>query len=485
MAEGLTTAGDFVLDLAEIITVDGSPVKVTANVLSVILFEDIENPFISGSISFNDGLNIQNLLPLIGQEVLKLRLRTPSFETEEMIIDSLFYINNLSTVLDVNTNNKILNFEFISIEAMENSRKSVSRTLRGTCASIVETLLRNDLKCSKDFFVDPTKDGRIILGTDVSPMKIIRDMTNEAISERHGSPTYMFFETLEGFHFRSLESLYKEKILMEYTSDGTGGHTPRKHGFSEVILELNKIRKVQKTNTNDSMADQKSGSYASTVITHDIFNKTYKESNYNYFESFKDERHINFFNGRGKQEPMIAKVALDDNGSTISDLPVKTFLLPVSFADIVSKQDGQYTNAITNDYKNIRGYDPDSFITKRTSMLNNYDAIAADIEVDGNTFIRAGNMVELNLPAQSAERMEEPDKVDRFYRGAFLIRNIKHSFTLSENENKHVMSLSCVSDCVDKEILGSEIDIVPKVYGKSKKINPLTINVNRLSDTNY
>ena len=114
-------------------------------------------------------------------------------------------------------------------------------------------------------------------------------------------------------------------------------------------------------------------------------------------------------------------------------------------------------------------------------MLNNYDAISADIEVDGNTFIRVGNMVDLNLPSQSAERMEGNDKVDRFYRGAFLIRNIKHSFTFSENENKHVMSLSCVSDCVDAEIAGSDLDIVPKSYGKSKKIKPSTIYVDDLS----
>ncbi len=481
MSEGLTTAGDFVLDLAEIITVDGSPVNVTRNVMQITIYEDMENPFLSGSISFNDGLNMQNLLPLIGQEVIKLRLHTPSFDSQEMIIDSLFYLHNLSTVLEVNSNNKILSFEFISLEAMENTRKTVTRTLDGTCADIVEKLVRSDLKSSKDLFIGHTAGLKRVLGTDVSPMKIIKDMTNQAVSVNYGTPTFMFFETLEGFHFQSLESLYDQPIVMEYTADGSGGHTPRKHGFSEVILELNKIRKIQRTNVNDSQSDQINGSFASSVITHDIFNKTYNQSSYNYFESFEKEKHINFFQDRGKQSPMIAKVALDDNGSTISDLPVKSFLLPVSYSDTATKQDSHYTHPITSQYKDFRGYDPDSFITKRTSMLNNYDAISADIEVDGNTFIRVGNMVDLNLPSQSAERMEGNDKVDRFYRGAFLIRNIKHSFTFSENENKHVMSLSCVSDCVDAEIAGSDLDIVPKSYGKSRKIKPSTIYVDDLS----
>ena len=88
--QGLGIAGEFVIDLVEIITVDGSPQNLTNKVINVTIFEDIENPFLTGDISFVDDHNIQNLLPLIGQELLKLKIRTPSMEADTEIIDSLF-----------------------------------------------------------------------------------------------------------------------------------------------------------------------------------------------------------------------------------------------------------------------------------------------------------------------------------------------------------------------------------------------------------
>ena len=81
MTDAIVTAGEFVIDLAEIITVDGTQTNfLTGKVMNVTIFEDIENPYLTGNISFMDDHNVQNLLPLIGQELLKLKIRTPSMK---------------------------------------------------------------------------------------------------------------------------------------------------------------------------------------------------------------------------------------------------------------------------------------------------------------------------------------------------------------------------------------------------------------------
>ena len=43
MADAITTAGEFILDLAEIIAVDGSVQDLTNKAVNVTIFEDIEN----------------------------------------------------------------------------------------------------------------------------------------------------------------------------------------------------------------------------------------------------------------------------------------------------------------------------------------------------------------------------------------------------------------------------------------------------------
>jgi len=476
MAGVIETAGDFVIDLAEIITVDGSPLNLTGKVTHVTIYEDIENPFLAGDISFMDDHNIQNLLPLIGQELLKLKIRTPSMEKPDEFIESLFYIKSLASSLKINADRKIISFEFISLEAMENQRKKMCRTLTGPFSSMVATILRTDLKSTKDFYVDPTSGIKKIVATETSPIKLINRISQQSISEKFGSPTYMFFETLEGFHFRTLESLYKENIVMNYTMDSEAGLFERDRGYSNVLRELNKIRKLSIKNGNDSLSDSINGAYGSKVITHDIFNKTYSQTGYNYFESFEFEKHINYFHG-GKQSPIFSAVAIDDNESNASDRPVKTYLMPVSFSDITSRSDAHFTNS--SGRHDFSGYDPDSWIAKRTSMMNNYDAIEADINVDGNTAVRAGDMVNLTLPSTAQNKQAKENKVDRFYRGAFLVRNVKHKFTVSDGETKHVMSMSCVADCVEEQIPATNKNPVPKVYGKSNKKIPLTFNVSK------
>jgi hypothetical protein len=391
------------------------------------------------------------------------------------IIESLFYIKSLSTSLEINANKKLISFEFISLEGMENRRKTMHRTLTGSFSDMVETILRTDLKSTKDFFIDPTIGIKKIVATDISPIFLINNFAEQAVSEKFGSPTYMFFETLEGFHFRSLESLYKEDTVMDYTADSEAGFTERKKGYSNVLTELNKIRKSSLNNANDSLSDSISGAYGSKVITHDIFNKTYSQTSYNYFESFEKEKHINYFNGRGKQAPIFSAVAIDDNKSNAADLSVKTFLRPISFSDIDSRSDAHFTNSSGSHA--FSGYDPDSWITKRTSMMNNYDAIEANIVVDGHTGVRAGEMVNLTLPSNAQNKQTKENQKDRFYRGAFLIRNIMHDFTVDDKGNKHTIEMSCVADCIEEQIPATDKNLIPKVYGKSNKKIPLTFDV--------
>jgi len=475
MPDAINVAGEFKVDLAEIITVDGSILDLTNKVVNIVIFEDIENPYLTGNISFIDDHNVQNLMPLIGQELLKLKIRTPSMKRPNEIIESLFYIKSLATSLEINQNKKIISFEFISLEGMENRRKTLHRTLTGTFSSMVETILRSDLKSTKDFYVDPTMGVKKIVATDISPIFLINSFVQQSISEKFGSPTYVFFETLEGFHFRSLESLYKEDAVMDYTSETESGFVERKKGYANVLTELQKIRKLTLNNSSDHLNDITGGAYASNVITHDIFNKSYSQTGYHYFNSFEKEKHINYFNNRGQQWPIFSAVAIDDNKSTASDRPVKTFLRPVSFSNVPSRKDAHYTNS--SGKANYNGYDPDSWITKRTSMMNNFQGIEANIVVDGHTAVRAGEMVNLIIPSNAQKKQIKENQTDRFFRGAFLIRNIMHDFTVDDTGNKHTIEMSCVADCVEELIPGTEKNPVPKIYGKSNKQNPITINV--------
>ena len=83
----LQTAGDFELELAEIISVGETIVDITLEVMEIIIYEDTQNVVLSGSLVFKDNFNLSNIMPLLGQEILRLKLSTPSLQNKPDVID--------------------------------------------------------------------------------------------------------------------------------------------------------------------------------------------------------------------------------------------------------------------------------------------------------------------------------------------------------------------------------------------------------------
>jgi len=163
----IQAAGDFELELAEIISVGETTVNVTAEVMEVIIYEDTQNVVLSGSLVFKDNFNLPNIMPLLGQEILRLKLSTPSLQNVSEIIDfteQVFFIHEIETSVPVGDMNQVHLINFISMEAMINQRKKISKTLKGTYADIVKSILRSELESTKDLYIEPSEGIKKMIG---------------------------------------------------------------------------------------------------------------------------------------------------------------------------------------------------------------------------------------------------------------------------------------------------------------------------------
>src|SRR5687768_18282682 len=92
MKESIARAGQVIVDTVTITTATGFTQPVLNQVAGIQLFEDIFSPFISGSILFYDSLDLTSLFPFTGEETVRIKLHTPSFEGKSRVIDQTFYI---------------------------------------------------------------------------------------------------------------------------------------------------------------------------------------------------------------------------------------------------------------------------------------------------------------------------------------------------------------------------------------------------------
>ena len=477
----IQAAGDFELELAEIISAGETPVDVTAEVMEVVIYEDTQNVVLSGSLAFKDNFNLPNIMPLLGQEILRLKLSTPSLGRFPEIIDfteQVFFIYEIETSVPVGDMNQVHLLNFISMEAMINQRKKISKTLRGTYADIVKSILRGELESTKDLYIEPSSGIKQIIGPNWHPFDIIEMAKKESVSIEYASPTYLFYETMWGFHFRSLESLYTAPITAYYTTSSQGGLNVQRGGQQDIMGEFQKILNYNINQKPDTLLNSSSGVYGSTLITHDIFNKTFTTSTYNYLDAFPKELHINYFHGK-LENPMFSAVALDDDNNRISDFPTKTYMLPVSIKDTAKGNDAQFVNSKGN-YP-FSAYNPSKWLQRRSSQMAQLDAgFVVTVTVNGNTALHAGEIVELELPYSAMQKSAEKETVDRFFRGPFMIRNLQHRFDTIGRTHKIIMTL--VKDCVEKELEGTINNIVPKVnkqginYDQSETFYGITVD---------
>ena len=198
---------------------------------------------------------------------------------------------------------------FTSIESIRNERLRVSKTLSGSYAEMVNNLVKDDkelLNSKKDLFIDPTLGNYTFTFPNVRPVdgiKMLKDMSEPA---NFRTPHYMFYENNRGFHFRTLESLYRES-----------GDTDRNRPFvayidllsafnpnfsvpdADVSSPITKPYSFSFNESYNTLLNTRRGLFGSTTFAHDLIDKKFTKSKLTYTNYYERALHIDAPTGAG------------------------------------------------------------------------------------------------------------------------------------------------------------------------------------------
>jgi hypothetical protein len=455
---GLKAVGDFELVKAEMITSSGLIVDLSASILNITIFEDTTMTAVSGDILLQDSFALTSLGPIIGQEYLKLKIQTPTLTDEEEIIDfteNVFIVNSLESRVEAGNNVQVYVLNFTSSEIVSNQRTKVSRSLKGSYSNIVKTML-GEVDCKKKIYVEPTSGNKRIVAPNVRPFDIIKMATRQAVSQFFANPNYLFFETLKGYHFRSLASLYAQNPIQTYTQY-VHGSSVEKGGAVNIEKELGNILDFEIIENANTLTNYTVGVYASNLIVHDIFNKSYKKYQYGIFDNFTKENHITKYHQKNKKDfPIYSHLFVDEKKNTVQDFPARTFVTPASIA---GDSDAQHTTE--NNTSPFSPPNTQDWLQRRTSQLIQLEqGLILNILTHGNTVVSAGDVVKLDLPYNASFKTTKNEKNDRFYKGIFFVKRLRHDFDFGDKKHKTHMTL--VKDSLEETLAGPEDNFEPK-----------------------
>jgi len=229
-------------------------------------YESIESPSISMTVRFHDVDQIIGRKGITGGELIELTVKDG---TE----GDLFKITKdhrmiLNAVVDMTTTSlvQIATLDFVSEETFINETARLNKKFTGNISQTVEDILTNDekgIKTQKEVFGTKDNETRAVnsysfIGNLKRPFDTIQWLCPKTQSANDDFG-FLFFENLDGYHFKSIKTLLNQESI--------------KYTFSDRPLEQPTILQNELKQSNDVGMNLRMGMYANKTIYVDIENQ--------------------------------------------------------------------------------------------------------------------------------------------------------------------------------------------------------------------
>ena len=387
----------FIINDCSLIPSEGSSLKQEFNIAggnpTITYFESIKSPAISLSLNFIDVDQLISREGITGGEYLSLRIKVQGYDKEfEIKPDKhLLMLNSVKNVT-TSSSKQVATLEFLSVEAIINETSRVNQRFTGNVTDTVKKLLKNKkgIQTKKNIDSDQATNSYSFVGNLKRPFDTIQWLCSKTQSSKDGTG-FLFFETLDGYVFKSIESLLDGETV-EYkkseTPDEPSGLT---------ILENNLNQ------TSDIGMSCRMGMYANKTIYINIDNATLKTVDYR-IESLKLKKPPKLPNGLEKNPTRLMLRILD-----------KCALQKGS-----KKKEIQKENELA------------IYQSKSYARANLIFSQSMSVSIPFNPELRAGQMLDLRFPLRKNES-DDQDKTtygtesDDDVSGKYLISELKHN----------------------------------------------------------
>lgn len=392
---------------------DGSrTVDLKLGVVALRYFENLFSPTITveitvtntgGAVKGKDGSlqSVYSGLPLRGGERVFIKIAGNSNTNKGIdLSDEPLYVSKIANVIREGQRESFT-LKLVSRESITNETSRVYKKFkRAPVTDHAKTILKESLLSEKTLNSDDAVNQYGFIGNLKRPFDVLTMLASKSVPDT-GVPGYFFYETIDGYNFRSID-----KLIVE------GKASPKAEYYHQEDQNYKKstddrILSYAVTRNNDLLEKLRMGTYASFLAQFDPYESKFS-SLIEGKRTIKDFAEKATFLG---DEPDVPQL-FGANGAGFDNIPSRIFS---SVLDIgVMEKD--VSKAPGNDAKN---YQRDALFRYNYLFMQ-----TLEMTVPLNTTLSVGNVIRCNFLKVSSNNKE----FDRENSGLYMIKELCHHF---------------------------------------------------------
>jgi hypothetical protein len=392
-------------------------------------YENVLSPSVTFSVGIKETDNLLDSLPIKGGEKCDIILE----DSQNGKLNLSLYVNRVRNVIkDPLESNYFL--DLTSEESFANDQSRVVKRYDGKISDSVESILKQStsgsmgIKTSKNVKVDKTLIKYNFIGNNKKPFTVCAWLASKSVPENAGksggAAGYLFYETQDGFNFRSIDALFKEqkpkrKLIFTGTPD-------QPIDYNSKIINYSVEKNIDLKN-NLTL-----GTYSNESIFFDFYEFKYRERSYSVDEG-----------GVSGSKDKLEHGGKDNFDASVTDkFRSKPSRIMTRILDVGTLPEGKSSKEQLENWKNHPDqptFDAAKVMVQSIMRYNQLYSIKINVLIAGDFSLRAGDLVSCDF---SQVNPSTSVGIDKRSSGIYMIASVCHRLT-----SKHTTSnLTLVRD---------------------------------------
>jgi NADPH-dependent 7-cyano-7-deazaguanine reductase QueF-like protein len=390
-----------------------------------------------------DNKNVLEGLPLVGTEKVEIKITDNSGNKIGDKPKLNMYINNVNPV-GQDTRKGLVSLDMVSKEFLLNEKVRLRKRYDGKISDHIEMILKKDklgdgIQTEKNIDIEPTINNLNFIGNNLKTFYTLNWLAKKSISAQNqnlgSSGGYFFYETSEGYHFKSIDGLLSQEpkryIFYNDVPDEKGKNRMKNDKGQDYDY---KALEYSKDNLINAQSKLRVGTNTTRVVLFDPFRCIYEVKT---LESKEIEENDKYKTG-GKKLPTFNKElnvpGKDKEFSRTTFHILDTGSLPTGNTEQQIEKSGE------------ENFEYGAIVNQSIMRYNQFLSFSASITIPADFDLHAGDAIYLDVPLLEGgvDRIKNKSNMDG---GLYIITDLTHFISGGETLTK----LALVRDSFGKK----------------------------------